>query len=128
MATPGAFHKRGFHPTAICGIFGATASVGRLLGSDADTITRALGIAGSMASGLFAYLTDGTPTKPIHPAWAAHGAMIANQLAAFGAIGPKSVFEGKFGLYHAFLGIEQIELDGAALRSRRALGDATHRL
>ena len=74
MATPGAFHKRGFHPTAICGIFGATAAVGRLLGNDAETITRAFGIAGSMASGLFAYLADGTPTKPIHPAWAAHGA------------------------------------------------------
>lgn len=110
MATPGAFHKRGFHPTAICGIFGAAAAVGRLLGSDADTITRALGIAGSMASGLFAYLADGTPTKPIHPAWAAHGAMIANQLAAFGAIGPKSVFESKFGVYHAFLGIKDIDL------------------
>ena len=110
MATPGAFHKRGFHPTAICGIFGATASVGRLLGNDADTITRAFGIAGSMASGLFAYLADGTPTKPIHPAWAAHGATIANQLAAFGAIGPKSVFEGKFGLYHSFLGIKEIYL------------------
>ncbi|MGI9659643.1 MAG: MmgE/PrpD family protein [Gaiellaceae bacterium] len=111
MATPGAFHKRGFHPTAICGIFGATAAVGRLLGNDAETITRALGIAGSMASGLFAYLTDGTPTKPIHPAWAAHGATIANQLAAFGAIGPKSVFEGKFGVYHAFLGVKEIDLD-----------------
>ena len=111
MATPGAFHKRGFHPTAICGIFGATATVGRLLGNDAETITRALGIAGSMASGLFAYLADGTPTKPIHPAWAAHGAIIANQLAGFGAIGPKSVFEGKFGVYHAFLGIKEIDLD-----------------
>jgi 2-methylcitrate dehydratase PrpD len=111
MATPGAFHKRGFHPTAICGIFGATASVGRLLGNDAETITRALGIAGSMASGLFAYLADGTPTKPIHPAWAAHGALIANQLAAFGAIGPRSVFEGKFGVYHAFLGIKEIDLE-----------------
>ena len=33
MATPGAFHKRGFHPTAICGIFGATAAAARLGGS-----------------------------------------------------------------------------------------------
>lgn len=111
MATPGAFHKRGFHPTAICGIFGATAAVGRLLGNDDETIVRALGIAGSMASGLFAYLADGTPTKPIHPAWAAHGASIANHLASFGAIGPRSVFEGKFGVYHSFLGIKEIDLE-----------------
>ncbi len=51
MAAPGAFHARGFHPTAICGIFGATAAVARLAGFDAETTTRALGIAGSMASG-----------------------------------------------------------------------------
>src|SRR5204862_4345333 len=30
MAVPGAFHARGFHPTAICGIFGGTAAVSRL--------------------------------------------------------------------------------------------------
>ena len=110
MATPGAFHKRGFHPTSICGIFGATAAVGRLYGYDADTITRALGITGSMASGLFAYLEDGTPTKPIHPAWAAHGAILASSLAQFGAIGPKSVFECKFGVYHAFLDLGKVDL------------------
>jgi 2-methylcitrate dehydratase PrpD len=59
-----------------------------------------------MASGIFAYLEDGTPTKPIHPAWAAHGAYLAVRLAAHGAVGPQSVFEGKFGLYHAFLSLE----------------------
>lgn len=111
MAACGAFHKRGFHPTSICGIFGATAAVGRLYGYDADTITRALGIAGSMASGLFAYLEDGTPTKPIHPAWAAHGAILASSLAQYGAIGPKSVFEGTFGLYHAFVELAEIDLE-----------------
>jgi 2-methylcitrate dehydratase PrpD len=104
MAAPGAFHARGFHPTAICGIFGGVAAASRLAGMDGDTTTRALGIAGSFASGLFAYLEDGTPTKPMHPAWAAHGALLAARLAAHGAAGPQSVLEGKFGLYHAFLG------------------------
>ena len=88
MAAPGAFHKRGFHPTAICGIFGATAAAARLGGLDAEQATSALGIAGSMASGLFAYLDDATATKPIHPAWAAHGALLAARLAAHGAEGP----------------------------------------
>ena len=111
MAAPGAFHTRGFHPTAICGIFGGVAAVSRLAGADADATTRALGIAGSFASGLFAYLADGTPTKPMHPAWAAHGAYLASRLAAHGAVGPQSVLEGKFGLYHAFLGAEQGEVD-----------------
>src|SRR5882672_12599143 len=106
MAAPGAFHARGFHPTAICGVFGATAAVSRLAGFDAETATRALGIAGSMASGIFAYLADGTPTKPIHPGWAAHGAHIATRLAYHGAAGPRSVFDARFGIYHAYLGIE----------------------
>jgi 2-methylcitrate dehydratase PrpD len=111
MAASGEFHRRGFHPTAICGIFGAVAAVGRLSDLDAASTTRALGIAGSFAGGLFAYLADGTPTKPMHPAWAAHGAHVATALARHGAIGPHSVLEGKFGLYHAFLAAEEGEVD-----------------
>jgi 2-methylcitrate dehydratase PrpD len=103
MATPGAFHARGFHPTAICGIFGATAAAARLSGLSVADTASALGIAGSMASGLFAYLDDATATKPIHPAWAAHGALVAARLAALGAEGPPGVLEGRFGLYHAFV-------------------------
>ena len=114
MAASGEFHRRGFHPTAICGVFGGVAAVAKLTGLEAETTTRALGIAGSFASGLFAYLADGTPTKPMHPAWAAHGAHIAARLAHHGASGPQSVLEGKFGLYHAFLGAEQGAVDIAA--------------
>jgi 2-methylcitrate dehydratase PrpD len=111
MAASGAFHRRGFHPTAICGVFGGVAAVSRLRGLEPDTAASALGIAGSFAGGLFAYLADGTPTKPMHPAWAAHGAHLATRLAQHGAAGPASVFEGKFGLYHAFLGAEEGEVD-----------------
>lgn len=111
MAASGQFHARGFHPTAICGVFGGVAAVGRLAGLDEEAATRALGIAGSMASGVFAYLADGTPTKPIHPAWAAHGAHIASRLSHHGASGPQSIFEGKFGLYHAYLGAELGSVD-----------------
>jgi 2-methylcitrate dehydratase PrpD len=110
-AATGKFHARGFHPTAICGIFGATCAAARLTGLDTATTASALGIAGSMAAGLFAYLEDGTATKPIHPAWAAHGGILAARLASLGAEGPASVIEGKFGLYHAFLGAERGEID-----------------
>ena len=111
MAASGAFHKRGFHPTAICGIVGATAAAGRLSGLDEAAVTSALGIAGSFASGILAYLEDGTATKPIHPAWAAHGAVVTSSLARRGAEGPPAVLEGRFGLYHAFLGTEVGEID-----------------
>jgi 2-methylcitrate dehydratase PrpD len=111
MAASGAFHKQGFHPTAICGIFGGTVAASRLAGYDAPQTVSALGIAGSFAGGLFAYLDDGTATKPMHPAWAAHGALLAARLASLGAEGPPSVIEGRFGLYHAFLGAKPGEVD-----------------
>jgi 2-methylcitrate dehydratase PrpD len=110
MAASGLFHKRGFHPTAICGIFGGTAAAARLLGADAPATASALGIAGSFAGGLFAYLDDATATKPFHPAWAAHGSILAARLAALGGEGPPGVIEGRFGLYHAFLGAKQGEI------------------
>ncbi len=130
MAAPGAFHARGFHPTAICGVFGGVAAIGRVAGAGTATTTSALGIAGSFAGGLFAYLTDGTPTKPMHAAWAAHGAHFASSLAAHGAEGPQTVLEGKFGLYHAFLAAAEGEIDiaGQLGRSGVTLGDAADRL
>jgi 2-methylcitrate dehydratase PrpD len=105
MAAPGVMHGKGFHPTAICGVFAGTAAVARIAGFDQETATRAIGLAGSMASGIFAYLADGTATKPTHPAWAAHGAHIATRLAYHGAEGPRSVFDSKFGFYHTYLDI-----------------------
>jgi 2-methylcitrate dehydratase PrpD len=101
-AAAGAFHARGFHPTSVAGVFGAAAAASRLGGADAKTTTNALGIAGSLAAGLFAYLEDGTPTKPIHAGWAAHGGIVAADLSAAGGAGPRSVLEGRFGLYDAF--------------------------
>ncbi len=111
-AVGSAFHARGFHPTSVCGVFGATAAAARLQALGTDTVTNALGIAGSMSSGLLEYLADGSSTKQLHPGWAAHAAIIASRLAAHGASGPSSVFEGRFGLYGAFVGSD---VDAAAL-------------
>lgn len=110
MAASGLFHARGFHPTAICGIFGGTAASARLIGASAEATASALGIAGSFAGGLFAYLDDATATKPFHPAWAAHGSILAARLAQLGGEGPPGVIEGRFGLYHAFLAAAEGEI------------------
>ncbi|HKP19640.1 MAG TPA: MmgE/PrpD family protein [Gaiellaceae bacterium] len=114
MAASGQFHARGFHPTAICGIFGGTTASAALVGADAATAASALGIAGSFAGGLFAYLDDATATKPFHPAWAAHGSVLAARLASLGGEGPPGVLEGRFGLYHAFVGAGPGEIDIAS--------------
>jgi 2-methylcitrate dehydratase PrpD len=111
MATPAAFHRRGFHPTSVCGVLGAAAAAARLRGLDAGRIVRALGIAGSLAGGIFEYLADGSETKPIHAANAAHGGIVAAGLAAHGATGPASVLEGRFGLFAAFADVHGIDLE-----------------
>jgi 2-methylcitrate dehydratase PrpD len=112
MAAGGRFHARGFHPTGVCGVFGATASVARIRGLSVEQTVHAFGIAGSMASGLLEFLGDGAKTKPLHPGWAAHAATTAARLAAHGATGPASVFEGPRGFYATYLHGEAVELDG----------------
>jgi 2-methylcitrate dehydratase PrpD len=113
MAAPAAFHHRGFHPTSVCGVFGATAAAARLHGLDAARTTRALGIAGSLAGGILEYLADGSETKPIHAAHAARSGVTAVGLAANGGTGPATVLEGRFGVFATFADIHGIDLGGA---------------
>jgi 2-methylcitrate dehydratase PrpD len=103
-ACPGAFHRRGFHPTALCGAFGAAAATGRLLGLTAAQLTMAFGLCGSQASGIIEYLADGSWTKRLHAGWAAHAGVVAAHLAQAGFTGPRTVFEGTHGFYQAFGG------------------------
>ena len=98
IAVADGLYARGFHPTPICGAFGATAAACRLLGSDPAQTANALGIAGSFAAGLFEYLADGSATKPLHAGWAAQAGVQAALLAAVGVTGPATVLEGRFGL------------------------------
>ncbi|MCA1647063.1 MAG: MmgE/PrpD family protein [Chloroflexi bacterium] len=99
------FHRRGFHPTGVCGALAASQVAGRLLGLDAARMAQAMGISGSMASGLReAYLGGETWAKRLHPGWAAHAGIIAARLARRDFSGPLRVLDGRFGLYNAMLG------------------------
>jgi len=99
---PKAVHKAGFHPTAIFGAMGAAAGVSAALGLNAKQLVDALGIAASMASGIIEYLAEGTWTKRLHPGWAAQSGIRAALLARGRFIGPRTVFEGRHGLFHGF--------------------------
>jgi 2-methylcitrate dehydratase PrpD len=92
-------YVRGFHPTSVCGAFGATAAACRLRGLDAERTAEALGVVGSFASGLLEYLSDGSATKPLHAGWAAQAGVQAAALAAAGATGPATILEGRFGIF-----------------------------
>ncbi|TYB42447.1 MmgE/PrpD family protein [Actinomadura chibensis] len=114
--------QRGFHPTSVLGIVPAAAVAARLLGLTPAEAVSAAGLAGSMASGLMEFFSDGTDAKQMHPGWAARGAVTAAKLARHGATGPATVLEGPSGLLRAFAGVEVDEERAAAAFD--GLGDA----
>ena len=110
LVSPTAMHKQGFHPTSICSVFGATAGLGAVLGLNQKQLSSALGVAGSMSSGIIEYLAEGTWTKRIHPGWAASSGIHAALLGRSDFLGPRTVFEGAHGFFKAFT-IKEIEKD-----------------
>lgn len=124
IAAPGRFHDRGFHPTGVCGAFASTVVAGVLADLPAPRLVAALGLSGSMASGLMEFLTDGTWSKRIHAGWAAHGGLVAARLAAEGFSGPRQVLDGRFGFYRSHLGDEGWHIDAVT----RDLGRRWHLL
>jgi 2-methylcitrate dehydratase PrpD len=127
-AAPGQFHRRGFHPTGLFAPFGVTCAAGRLLGLEADTLARALGVCGSFASGLLECWVDGTQSKFLHSGWAAQGGLTAALLAKAGVTGPPRILEGRFGFFASHLQDAAAPLDlarmtaglGTLWESRRA--------
>lgn len=111
---------RGFHSTCTAGVFAATLAVGRLMGLDRDTLTNALGISGSFASGTAEFLSDPEPwSKRIQVGHAGQSAIVAARAAAAGFKGPRSIFEGRHGYFRAYAGEGNYDLAGigAALGS-----------
>jgi 2-methylcitrate dehydratase PrpD len=102
LVAPQAMHRAGFHPTAVIGAPAAAAAVGAALGLSADRLAQAMGVAGSLASGIIEYLADGSSTKRLHAGSAAQSGLRSALLAEAGFSGPKSVLEGTHGFYKAF--------------------------
>lgn len=102
MVIPKAIHKAGFHPTGILGALASTLAVAVALGLNRRQTVDALGIAGSMASGIIEYLAEGAWTKRLHAGWAAQAGVQAARMGQQGFLGPRTVFEGTHGLFHGF--------------------------
>jgi len=102
LVTPKLVHKAGFHPTAVFGAMAAAAGVAAALKLTERQIVDALGIAGSMASGIIEYLAEGAWTKRMHGGWAAQSGIRAALMAREGFNGPRTVFEGTHGFFHGF--------------------------
>jgi 2-methylcitrate dehydratase PrpD len=102
VVAPKLVHKAGFHPTAVFGAIGAAAGVGSALRLTAAQLVDAMGIAASMSSGIIEYLAEGAWTKRMHPGWAAQAGYRAARMAQAGFVGPRTMFEGEHGFFHAF--------------------------
>ena len=90
-----AHNGAGWHSTGTCGVFGAAAATGLLLGLDPARLEQALGIACSFAGGTWGFIHDGSQTKKLHAGRAAEGGLAAAQLAASGFTGPTKIFDGE---------------------------------
>jgi 2-methylcitrate dehydratase PrpD len=100
----GGLHTQGFHPTGVVGTFAAALAAGKLLGLSSTQLVAAQGFALSMAGGSLQFLEDGAWTKRLHPGWAAQAGLQAALLAAQNIPAPTAPYEGRFGLFKAYLG------------------------
>lgn len=93
-------YRRGWHITSTCGVFGAAAAAGRLLGLDTQRMIWALGNASAMASGLVETL--GTMAKSVGVGGSARNGLLAALMAERGVEGPPLPLEGRLGFVPAF--------------------------
>lgn len=112
----------GVHPTPLCGVFGAALAASSILRLEAVETTRALGIAGTQASGLTEWKADGSWIKRLHPGRAAHAGVLSAYLAREGFTGPATIIEGPGGFINAFSYGELLDMDAMT----RGLGTELH--
>ncbi|NOW44961.1 2-methylcitrate dehydratase PrpD [Novosphingobium sp. SG751A] len=93
----------GWHSTGTCGVLASAAAVARLWRLPAGHCEDALSLATSFASGLWAFIHDGSAAKKLHAGRAAEGGLLAARLAKCGMLGPRLVFEDVWGgFFRAF--------------------------
>ncbi|NWG23621.1 MAG: MmgE/PrpD family protein [Pseudorhodoplanes sp.] len=88
-------YRRGWHITATCGVFGAAAAAGKILGLDAERMIWALGNASAQSSGLVETL--GSMAKSVGVGNSARNGLLAALLAEQGLAGPGLPLEGPRG-------------------------------
>ena len=99
---PASHYDRGFHITATCGTFAATAAAGKIAGLDAGGLANAFGLNGSQAAGSQQYLANGSWNKRAHPGLAAHSGILAARFAEAGFYGSEAPIEGEDGFLNAY--------------------------
>jgi len=92
-------HRKGWHPSAIHGAVAAAGASAVLRGLNAATAAQAIGIAGSLASGVVSNF--GSMTKPFHLGHGAQSALRATRLAQSGLTASSDAIEHDLGFLRA---------------------------
>jgi len=92
-------YNKGWHITSTCGVFGAAAGSGKLLGLSERQLVWMLGIASTQSSGLCECL--GTAAKSVSVGSAARNGLWSALLAEKGFDGPEEPLAGRQGFYSA---------------------------
>jgi 2-methylcitrate dehydratase PrpD len=104
-------YQAGFHSTATMGGLGAAVAAGKILKLKEEPLTRTLGIAASMASGLRENF--GTMTKPLHAGRAAENGVTAALLARDRFTAARNILEARRGFYSAMAGgCDETKIEG----------------
>lgn len=106
---------RFFRPATV-GAFGATATLGRLMGLDATRQRHAFSICYGQLCGTMQAHEEGSMLLAMQMGFNARNAVIAANLAAAGFTGPAEVLEGRFGYFNLF------ETSGAPAEAAATLG------
>ena len=94
--------QRGWHPTALVGVLGATSVAARVWGLKAGQLERAWGLAGSQMGGLVRNF--GTMTKPFHAGHAARSGLLSAWMAKQAFTADNAIFDEQGGIFAIYGG------------------------
>lgn len=97
----GPSHYAFYHNTGTCGGFGAAVTAAAMLGLDRVQTVNALGLAGSIAGGLWQCRNEPVASKAFHVAEATRRGVASARLAARGLTAPRFILEGPQGFFAA---------------------------
>ncbi len=91
---------RGWHATATCGAFGAAMGCAKVMDLDVKRTVWAMGLAGTQAGGLWAFMQDGAGNKKLHGGHPAMSGINSALLANGGMSGPSFILEADDGGFY----------------------------
>lgn len=117
---------RGFHPTALFGVFGAAAAAARMMRFTPEQLVAAWGHSLSLAGGSMQFSQEprGADVKRMHAGYAARAGLLAADMAAYGIGAPEQVLDGRYGLSVLF-GAGGWEPEALSGRGRLALHEVS---